>query len=58
MILVQDIHHLIPVPKKVKPGYKKKRKEKIAKEIKKVKKERINEIYRKRAKEKKKNEIR
>ena len=32
--------------------------EQIAKEIKKVKKERINEIYRKRAKEKKKNEIR
>lgn len=54
----QDIHHLIPVPKKVKPGYKKKRKEKIAKEIKKVKKERVNEIYRKRAKEKKKNETR
>lgn len=50
----QNVHHKIPVPKKVKPGYRKKRNEKIQKEIKKAKKERISEIYRKRAKENKK----
>ena len=44
------IHKKHPVPKKVKPGYKKKRKEVIEKEIKKEKRARISEIYRKRAK--------
>lgn len=44
------IHKKHPVPKKVKPGYKKKRKEIIEKEIKKEKRARISEIYRKRAK--------
>ena len=37
------------MPKKVKPGYKKKRNEIIQKEIKKEKKARISEMYRKRA---------
>lgn len=54
----QDIHHKVPLPKKVKPGYKKKRNEKIQKEIKKAKKERISAIYRRRAKEEKNNENR
>ena len=49
----QHIHQKTPMPKKVKPGYKKKRNEKIKKEIKKAKKERISEIYRRRAKERK-----
>ncbi len=53
-----NIHHKIPMPKKVKPGYKKKRNEKIKKEIKKAKKERISAIYRRRAKENKENEDR
>lgn len=44
------IHKKHPVPKKVKPGYKKKRKEVIEKEIKKEKRARISEIYRRRAK--------
>lgn len=44
------IHKKYPVPKKVKPGYKKKRKEVIEKEIKKEKRARISEMYRKRAK--------
>ena len=44
------IHKKHPVPKKVKPGYKKKRKEAIEKEIKKEKRARISEIYRRRAK--------
>ena len=38
------------MPKKVKPGYRKKRLEEINKNIKKIKKEHINEIYRKKAK--------
>ena len=37
------------MPKKVKPGYKKKRFEEINKKIKQAKKEHINEIYRKKA---------
>lgn len=43
------IHKKHPMPKKVKPGYRKKRNEVIQKEIKKEKKARINEMYRKRA---------
>lgn len=49
----QEIHAKHPVPKKVKPGYKKKRKEAIEKEIRKVKRSKIEQIYRKKAKEKK-----
>ena len=45
----QRVHREIPLPKKVKPGYKKKRKEAIEKKIKKEKKARISEIYRQRA---------
>ena len=44
------IHKKHPMPKKVKPGYKKKRNEVIQKEIKKEKRARISEMYRKRAK--------
>ena len=43
------IHKKHPMPKKVKPGYRKKRNEVIQKEIKKEKKARISEMYRKRA---------
>ncbi|MBO4667879.1 MAG: DEAD/DEAH box helicase, partial [Bacilli bacterium] len=50
------IHKKHPVPKKVKPGYKKKRKEVIEKEIKKEKRARISEMYRKRAMRNKKND--
>ncbi len=44
-----EMHTKIPMPKKVKPAYKKKRNEKINKEIKKAKRERIEAIYRKKA---------
>lgn len=47
--IVQRVHRETPLPKKVKPGYKKKRKEEIEKKIKKEKKARISEIYRQRA---------
>ena len=50
VMLEEEVHKKIPVPKKVKPGYKKKRKELIEKTIKKAKKERISEIYRNKAK--------
>ena len=49
------IHKRHPMPKKVKPGYRKKRKEVIEKEIKKEKKARISEMYRKRAQKNRKN---
>lgn len=44
------IHAKHPVPKKVKPGYKKKRMEQINKEIRKLERERIENIYRKKNK--------
>ncbi len=50
VLLEEEVHKKIPVPKKIKPGYKKKRKELIEKTIKKAKKERISEIYRNKAK--------
>lgn len=43
------VHAKHPLPKKVKPGYKKKRMEVIKKEIKKIERERIEEIYRKKS---------
>ena len=46
----QQLHAKNPLPKKVKPGYKKKRMEKINKELRKVKRERIEDIYRRRSK--------
>ena len=49
------IHKKHPMPKKVKPGYRKKRKELIQKEIKKEKKARISEMYRKKALRSRKN---
>ena len=48
--LEEQVHKKHPVPKKVKPGYKKKRTETINKEIRKLKKERISNMYRKRNK--------
>ena len=46
-----EIHAKTKMPKKVKPGYKKKRMEEINKQIKKAKKAHISEIYKKRAKQ-------
>ena len=46
---IDAIHAKHPMPKKVKPGYKKKRMEVINKEIKQAKRARIEEIYRKKA---------
>ncbi len=40
------LHQKYKLPKKVKPGYKKKRMEKINKELRKVKRSRVEEIYR------------
>ena len=44
----EELHQKIPVSKKVKPGYKKKRLELINKELNKMKRSRIDEIYHKR----------
>ncbi|MFA7011095.1 MAG: hypothetical protein WC240_07765, partial [Bacilli bacterium] len=46
-----DIHHKIPLSKTVKPGYKKKRNEEIAKAARKVKRQRLDEIYRHRSRQ-------
>lgn len=46
------LHHKIPLSKKVKPGYKKKRNEQIKKEARKLNRARISEIYKKRARKK------
>ncbi|MDD3999921.1 MAG: DEAD/DEAH box helicase [Bacilli bacterium] len=48
-----EIHARIPLGKKVKPGYRKKRKEEINKEIRKMKRAHIDEIYRRKAHKKK-----
>lgn len=48
--LENAVHKKIPLSKKVKPGYRKKRKEEIAKETRKLKRSRINEIYKRKAK--------
>ncbi len=45
----KQVHQTTKMPKKVKPCYRKKRKEEIAKKIKKAKKEHISKIYRDRA---------
>ena len=44
------LHQKYKLPKKVKPGYKKKRMEKINKELRKVKRGRVEEIYRRKNK--------
>lgn len=41
----EEVHKKIPLPKKVKPGYKKKRKEIINKELNKMKRKKIDEKY-------------
>lgn len=46
----KELHQKIKLDKKVKPGYKKKRMEIINKELKKARREHIEEIYRKKAK--------
>ena len=46
-----EIHSKTKMPKKVKPGYKKKRLEEINKQIRKAKRAHISAVYRKRAKE-------
>ena len=46
----EQLHYSTPMPKKVKPGYKKKRKEEIERKLKKFKRKRIEEIYRKKNK--------
>lgn len=45
----EAIHRQIPLPKKVKPGYRKKRKEEIEKRLKKIKRQKIEDIYRRKA---------
>ncbi len=52
------VHREIPLPKKVKPGYKKKRNEQIKKKIKQEKRARISEMYRKKAQKERRNENR
>ena len=47
------VHQQVRMPKKVKPGYKKKRNAEIDKKIRKAKREYISEIYKRKAKEKK-----
>ena len=47
------VHQQVRMPKKVKPGYKKKRKAEIDKKIRKAKREYNSEIYKRKAKEKK-----
>ena len=44
----EELHQKIVLPKKVKPGYKKKRKEEIKKLVSKAKRQHINELYNKR----------
>ena len=46
----EQLHYATPMPKKVKPGYKKKRKEEIERKLKKFKRQRIQEMYRKKNK--------
>jgi len=52
----RELHKKIPLPKKVKPGYKKKRNEEIAKEARKARRSRLNEIYRRRSRQTSKEE--
>lgn len=47
-----EVHRKYPIPKKVKPGYRKKRKDQINKELRKIKRKRIEEIYRKKGRNK------
>jgi len=44
----EELHLKTPMPKKVKPGYKKKRNEEIKKKLKKMKRKKIDSIYHKR----------
>lgn len=44
----EELHYKTPMPKKVKPGYKKKRNEEIEKQVRRLKRKHIQEIYKKR----------
>lgn len=46
----EELHQKIRLPKKVKPGYKKKRKEQINTMVKKARRSRVEEIYRRKSK--------
>lgn len=48
----EELHRKIPLPKKVKPGYRKKRKLEIEKHIRRLRRQRIDAIYREGAKRK------
>ena len=50
-----EVHNKYAMPKKVKPGYKKKRMELIDKEIRKKKRAHIEEIYRNKARRERMN---
>ena len=43
----EELHLKTPMPKKVKPGYKKKRNEEIKKKLKKMKRKKIDSLYHK-----------
>ncbi|HHU21036.1 MAG TPA: DEAD/DEAH box helicase [Acholeplasma sp.] len=47
---IEVLHVKYPMPPKVKPNYRKRRKEKIAKETKQIKRKRVEDIYKKKAK--------
>lgn len=49
---ISQVHKSIPIPKKVKPGYRKKRNQMINKEIRKIKRQRIENIYKNKRKSK------
>ncbi len=46
----EELHRKTPMPKKVKPGYRKKRNEQIKKELQKMKRKKINDLYHKKGK--------
>ena len=50
-LCIRKVHQEVRMPKKVKPGYRKKRKEEIDKRIRKAKRAHIEEIYKRKAKE-------
>ncbi len=50
LTIEEKLHAKTPMPKKVKPGYRKKRNEKIKKELAKMKRKRINDLYHKKNK--------
>jgi hypothetical protein len=47
---IEVLHVKYPLPPKVKPNYRKRRKEKIAKETRQIKRKRVEDIYKRKAK--------